>query len=103
MLSKEDLDRLGGFARYKDVDGDGVGYRTLPGTDHPQAAWFARGSGHNEKAQVQRASRRLTRTTWTGCDRKFETARSFVPKPEMVRNEGKRRSASSPTAHRTGR
>src|SRR5712664_677524 len=32
VLSKEDLDRLGGFARYKDVDGDGVGYRTLPGT-----------------------------------------------------------------------
>ena len=56
VLTKEDLDRLGGFARYKDVDGDGVGYRTLPGTDHPQAAWFARGSGHNEKSQVQRAS-----------------------------------------------
>ncbi len=51
VLSKEDLDRLGTFARYKDVDGDGVGYRTLPGTDHPAAAWFARGSGHNEKAQ----------------------------------------------------
>ncbi len=51
VLSKEDLDRLGGFARYKDVDGDGIGYRTLPGTDHPAAAYFARGSGHNEKAQ----------------------------------------------------
>src|ERR1700726_3736414 len=35
VLSKEDLDRLGGFARYKDVDGDGIGYRTLPGTLHP--------------------------------------------------------------------
>ena len=43
--------RLGGFARYKDVDGDGVGYRTLPGTNHPAAAYFTRGSGHNEKAQ----------------------------------------------------
>ncbi len=51
VLSKEDLDRLGSFARYKDVDGDGIGYRTLPGTAHPNAAWFARGSGHNEKAQ----------------------------------------------------
>ena len=51
VLTAEDLERLGGFARYKDVDGDGVGYRTLPGTDHPSAAWFARGSGHNEKAQ----------------------------------------------------
>ncbi len=53
VLSKADLDRLGGFARYQDVDGDGVGYRTLPGTDHPAAAYFARGSGHNEKSAVQ--------------------------------------------------
>src|SRR5882762_1907657 len=51
VLGKEDLDRLGGFARYRDIDGDGVGYRTLPGTPHPAAAYFARGSGHNEKSQ----------------------------------------------------
>src|SRR5438876_2837271 len=51
VLTKEDLARLGGFGRYKDVDGDGIGYRTLPGTSHPAAAYFARGSGHNEKAQ----------------------------------------------------
>ena len=42
---------MGGFARYKDVDNDGIGYRTLPGTDHPLAAYFARGTGHDEKAQ----------------------------------------------------
>src|ERR1700675_23124 len=51
VLSAADLERLGGIARYKDVDGDGVGYRTLPGTNHPNAAFFTRGSGHNEKAQ----------------------------------------------------
>ena len=50
-FTAEDLTRLGGFARYKDVDGDAVGYRTLPGTNHPQAAYFTRGSGHNDKAQ----------------------------------------------------
>src|SRR5579862_7417210 len=50
VLSADDLERLGGFARYRDVDGDGVPYRTIPGTDHPAAAYFARGSGHNEKA-----------------------------------------------------
>ena len=50
VLSAEDLTRLGGFARYKDVDGDAIPYRTLPGTDHPQASYFTRGSGHNEKA-----------------------------------------------------
>src|ERR1039457_4927221 len=34
VLSAEDIEKLGGFARYRDVDGDGVGYRTLPGTQH---------------------------------------------------------------------
>ncbi len=50
VLSAEDLEKLGSFQRYGDVDGDGIPYRTLPGTDHPAAAYFTRGSGHNEKA-----------------------------------------------------
>src|SRR5258707_6310249 len=50
VLDAADLERLGGFARYKDVDGDGVGYRTLPATPHPAAAYFTRGSGHNASA-----------------------------------------------------
>jgi hypothetical protein len=50
VLSKEDLERVQQFARYKDVDGDGVPYRTLPGTPHPLAPYFTRGSGHNERA-----------------------------------------------------
>jgi 2-oxoglutarate/2-oxoacid ferredoxin oxidoreductase subunit alpha len=83
VLSKEDLDRLGTFERYKDVDGDAIPYRTLPGTDHPKAAYFTRGSGHNEKAlyterpdDYQNLMERL--------DRKFQTARTLVPKPEIV-------------------
>jgi 2-oxoglutarate ferredoxin oxidoreductase subunit alpha len=83
VLSKEDLDRLGGFERYKDVDGDAIPYRTLPGTDHPKAAYFTRGSGHNEKAlyterpdDYQNLMERLAR--------KFETARTMVPAPELV-------------------
>ncbi|HEX6494920.1 MAG TPA: 2-oxoacid:acceptor oxidoreductase subunit alpha [Acidobacteriaceae bacterium] len=85
VLSAEDLTRLGGFARYKDVDGDGVGYRTLPGTDHPQAAFFTRGSGHNERAlyterpdEYQHVMERLAR--------KFDTARKMVPAPITVAN-----------------
>jgi 2-oxoglutarate ferredoxin oxidoreductase subunit alpha len=85
VLSAEDLTRLGGFARYKDVDGDGVGYRTLPGTDHPQAAFFTRGSGHNERAlyterpdEYQHVMERLAR--------KFDTARTMVPAPLTVAN-----------------
>jgi len=83
VLGKEDLERLGSFARYKDVDGDGIGYRTLPGTDHPGAAYFARGSGHNEKSQYSERPDDFERNM-ERINRKFETARSFVPRPEVV-------------------
>jgi 2-oxoglutarate ferredoxin oxidoreductase subunit alpha len=84
VLSKEDLDRLGGFARYKDVDGDGIGYRTLPGTSHPAAAYFARGSGHNERAQYSERADDFE-NNMERLNRKFETARSFVPRPEITK------------------
>ena len=84
VLSKEDLDRLGGFARYKDVDGDGIGYRTLPGTIHPAAAYFSRGSGHNERAQYSERADDFE-NNMERLNRKFETARSFVPRPEITK------------------
>ena len=84
VLSKEDLDKLGGFARYKDVDGDGIGYRTLPGTSHPNAAYFARGSGHNEKALYSERADDFE-NNMERLNRKFETARSFVPRPEITK------------------
>jgi 2-oxoglutarate ferredoxin oxidoreductase subunit alpha len=84
VLSKEDLDRLGGFARYKDVDGDGIGHRTLPGTPHPAAAYFARGSGHNERAQYSERADDFE-NNMERLNRKFETARSFVPRPEIIK------------------
>jgi 2-oxoglutarate ferredoxin oxidoreductase subunit alpha len=84
VLSKEDLDRLGGFARYKDVDGDGIGYRTLPGTRHPAASYFARGTGHNEKAQYSERADDFE-NNMERLNRKFETARSFVPRPELTK------------------
>jgi 2-oxoglutarate ferredoxin oxidoreductase subunit alpha len=87
VLTKEDLDRLGGFARYKDVDGDGVGYRTLPGTDHPAAAYFTRGSGHNEKAHYSERPDDY-QANMERLERKFEHARSLVPKPELVSDSG---------------
>jgi len=83
VLSAEELTRLGGFARYKDVDGDGVGYRTLPGTDSPLAAYFTRGSGHNEKAQYTERPDDYY-NNMERLSKKFETARSMVPRPEVV-------------------
>jgi 2-oxoglutarate ferredoxin oxidoreductase subunit alpha len=80
VLSAEDLHKLGGFARYRDLDGDGVGYRTLPGTNHPAAAYFTRGSGHNDKAQyTEREDDYIN-----NMDRlahKFKTMRQHVPTP----------------------
>ena len=68
------------WGRYRDVDGDGIAYRTVPGDGMP--SYFARGSGHNEKAQYsERAddyANNLDRLA-----RKFDTARTLVPKPEI--------------------
>jgi 2-oxoglutarate/2-oxoacid ferredoxin oxidoreductase subunit alpha len=83
VLSKEDLEKAGGFARYQDIDGDGVGYRTLPGTEHPAAAYFARGSGHNEKAQYSERPDDFEHNM-ERINKKFESARSFVPRPELT-------------------
>jgi 2-oxoglutarate ferredoxin oxidoreductase subunit alpha len=88
ILSKEDLDRLGGFSRYKDVDGDGIPYRTLPGTDHPAAAYFVRGSGHNEHGQYSERPDDFEHNM-ERLNRKFETARSFVPRPEVHTGKSK--------------
>ncbi|HEU5440359.1 MAG TPA: 2-oxoacid:acceptor oxidoreductase subunit alpha [Ktedonobacterales bacterium] len=87
VLSAEDLNRLGSFHRYEDVDGDGVPYRTIPGTDHPAAAYFTRGSGHNKEARyTERADEweeNLARLA-----RKHEFARTIVPAPVVDEVEG---------------
>ncbi len=83
VLTKEDLDRLGGFARYQDVDGDGVGYRTLPGTPHPAAAYFTRGSGHNEKAQYTERPEDYVNNV-NRLARKFDSVRRAVPRPVVA-------------------
>ena len=88
VLSKEDLERLGGeWGRYQDVDGDGVTYRTLPGTDHPAAGYFTRGSGHDEHARYTEGAdayaRNMDRLT-----RKFESARKALPAPVIDESAG---------------
>jgi 2-oxoglutarate ferredoxin oxidoreductase subunit alpha len=87
ILDEEDLEKLGEFARYRDVDGDGIPYRTLPGTEHPRAAFFTRGTGHDEHGfyseRPQDWEANMERL-W----RKLETGKQFLPLPLIERMDG---------------
>lgn len=76
-----------GFARYKDVDGDGIPYRTLPGNENPASVWFARGTGHNERAGYSERSEDWV-NNMARLARKFETARHLVPGPVVEEVDG---------------
>ncbi len=80
VLSAEQLDKLESWGRYRDVDGDGIPYRTLPGTQHPKAAYFNRGSGHNPDAGYSERPDDYTNNV-DRLTRKFETIRHKVPQP----------------------
>jgi 2-oxoglutarate ferredoxin oxidoreductase subunit alpha len=80
LLNEETLTRLRDWGRYKDVDGDGIPYRTVPGDGMP--AYFARGSGHNERGQYSERPDDYVNNL-DRLARKFETARQHVPKPEV--------------------
>jgi 2-oxoglutarate/2-oxoacid ferredoxin oxidoreductase subunit alpha len=80
VLSADDLSSMKTWGRYRDVDKDGIPYRTLPGTKHPNAGFFTRGTGHDEEARYSEQpevwQRNLDRLL-----RKLETARTAVPAP----------------------
>ncbi len=76
----DDLDRIENFGRYVDVDGDGIGYRTYPGTHPSKGSFFTRGTSRDEYARytedpvvyTQNMNRLLT---------KWETAKTLIPAP----------------------
>ncbi len=81
VLWEADLEKLNGiWGRYKDSDGDGIPFRTVPGNKHPSAAWFGRGTGHDENARYTEDA-----STWENnmarLKKKYDTARTLVPKP----------------------
>jgi len=84
LLTPEILKKLGEWGRYKDVDGDGIAYRTIPGDGMP--AFFTRGSGHNPKAQYSERPDDYVDNV-DRLSRKFETARQFVPAPVVETNK----------------
>jgi len=80
LLTAEKLKELGEWGRYKDVDGDGIPYRTIPGDGMP--SYFTRGSGHNAKGQYSERPDDYV-DNLDRLARKFDTARQFVPKPAI--------------------
>jgi 2-oxoglutarate ferredoxin oxidoreductase subunit alpha len=83
LLTAQKLRELGEWGRYKDVDGDGIAYRTVPGDGLP--AYFARGSGHNAKGQYSERPDDYV-DNMERLARKFETARRHVPAPVVDSN-----------------
>ncbi len=87
VLTAEQLSTIEQWGRYKDVDGDGIPYRTLPGTNHWKAAYFTRGTGHNEYGVYSEKpgdwQNNLDRLT-----RKHDTARTLVPQPVVDERKG---------------
>jgi 2-oxoglutarate ferredoxin oxidoreductase subunit alpha len=88
MLGKEEVLKLEKFYRFLDKDGDGIGYRTLPGV-HPKAAYFTRGSGHTQygaytedAADYQLVLDRLMK--------KWATAKRLVPRALIDATAGSR-------------
>ncbi len=86
VLNAQQLDEAKDFGRYLDVDGDGIPYRTYPGTHPEKGAFFTRGTSHNEYARYtedgkvnERIMRRLSR--------KFDTAKTLVPGPVFGQTE----------------
>ncbi len=70
------------WGRYLDVDGDGVPWRALPGNEHADAAYFTRGSGHDEYARYTEDPEAYRRNL-DRLKKKLETARAAMPRPVL--------------------
>lgn len=87
-LSAAEVEELASeWGRYRDVDGDGIGYRTVPGTPSQWAGYFTRGTGHDESSRYSEKPHDWE-ANLSRIQRKFETARSIVPAPEVVQDHG---------------
>lgn len=84
---KEIEDLKGNWGRYADKDGDGIPYRTLPGNKNPMAAYFTRGTGHDEYARYTEEPLIFHRNM-ERLKRKYETAKKYVPAPVLHETRG---------------
>jgi 2-oxoglutarate ferredoxin oxidoreductase subunit alpha len=75
------IDEHGKWGRYLDVDGDGIAYRTIPGTDHPRAAYFTRGTGHDEMAIYSEDSETWVKNMDRLAKKMVTVKNQYLPKP----------------------
>ena len=87
VLDDAALAKVAKFERYRDVDGDGIPYRTLPGSKDWKGTYFTRGSGHDEAARYTEDPNAYVRNM-DRLKRKLETARTMVPVPEVFSANG---------------
>jgi 2-oxoglutarate ferredoxin oxidoreductase subunit alpha len=81
VLWEDDIEKIvDEWGRYRDLDGDGIPYRTLPGNQHPKSAYFTRGTGHDDEANYSEIPEDWE-ANMERLDRKFQSARTLVPKP----------------------
>jgi 2-oxoglutarate ferredoxin oxidoreductase subunit alpha len=85
VMTAEKLDQLERFGRYWDVDGDGIPWRTLPGTHPTKGAFFTRGSSHDAFAAYTEDGT-VNAENMDRLTRKFATAATMVPKAVVRRN-----------------
>ena len=86
VLTAEELDAGKEFARYKDLDGDGIPYRTWPGTHPDKGAYFTRGTSRNPQAQYSERGPDYV-YNMERLLRKFDTAKSLVPQPVVAQSD----------------
>ena len=86
LLTKEQLDELTEFGRYLDVDGDGICYRTLPGTHPDKGAYFNRGTSRDHFARYTEKSEHYVDNV-DRLQKKFVTALNYLPKPEIIQGK----------------
>ncbi len=80
VMTAEELEAGKDFGRYKDVDGDGIPYRTYPGTHPDKGAYFTRGTSRDPYARYSERGPDYVYNMQRLLD-KFETAKSLVPQP----------------------
>jgi 2-oxoglutarate ferredoxin oxidoreductase subunit alpha len=82
VLTAEQLEAGVSFGRYRDVDGDGIPYRTYPGTHPTRGSFFTRGTSKNADAKYSEKGEDYVENMQR-LQRKFGTAKSLLPQPVL--------------------